>query len=78
MIKNNITTDNMEITTEALLSSILIRLATLEKVVIDKKIIGVEELAKEINDMAILITRSILQKANIENVDEVMKNFNNN
>lgn len=62
-----------ELTNDVLITDALLKLKTLEKLLIDKNIITAEEFNSTMNDIASKIAKTILQKANVPgNLDELI------
>jgi exosome complex RNA-binding protein Rrp4 len=56
----------------------MLRIKTLESILINKGVITIEEYQKEMETMARETTKIILQKANVEgNLDEIIDGFKN-
>lgn len=67
--------DKDELTSEVLISDLLIRLTALERILINKGLVLPEELALEANNITKTIAMSILNKSNVPNADKIIKTF---
>lgn len=69
-------TDAKELTNDVLIADALLRLRTLEVLLIAKGVFTQEEFAQEMDTIASQIAKSILQKAKVPgNLDELIKNL---
>lgn len=68
--------DAKGLTSDVLIADALLQLRTLEKILIDKGIFTQEEFAREMEVITTQITKSILQKANVQgDLDEIIKSL---
>ena len=68
-----------ELTNDVLIADALLRVKTLENILIDKGILTREEFQAEIMMVTQVIAKSILQKANVPgDLDEIVKNLQGN
>lgn len=69
--------DKENFETDVLISTLIIKIASIEKLLISKGLIKEDELAKEIYDMSVSIAKSILKKSNSPNADAVLSTILN-
>lgn len=66
-----------ELTTEMMIADILLRLKSLENLLIAKGVFAKEEYFKEMEDVANQISKALLEKAQVEgDLDELIKSIN--
>ena len=70
--------DKDEIDKDALLGNILVRLTVLEKLLMEKNILLPEDLAREAYEITLAISKSILEKSNVPNIEEAIKEIQGN
>lgn len=69
--------DAKGLTSDVLIADALLQLRALEKILIDKGIFTQEEFSKEMEVITKQITKSILQKANVQgDLDEIISSLN--
>lgn len=68
--------ESQELTIDILLADCLIRLSTIEKLLISKNVFSQEEFAKAMHEISSKITKSILEKANVPgDLDKIVENL---
>lgn len=65
-----------ELTNDMLMADVLLRLKTLEDILIKKEIFTIEEYNESMSNVATLIAKSILEKAQVPgNLDEILNSI---
>lgn len=68
--------ENEDFTDDMMLADVLLRIKTLENLLIAKNIFTLEEFTQEMNDISSKIAKIILQKANVPgDLDELIKSL---
>jgi len=68
-----------QITSEVLIADILLRLTTLERLLISKGILSDEEFKSKMNEIAAQIAKTIIQKSNIQgDLDKIVEDLQGN
>lgn len=60
---------------EILITNLLIRISALEKVLINKGIVSLEELVKETKELTITLAKEILEKSNVGNIEQILSDL---
>lgn len=67
-----------DLASDMTIADILLRLKTLENLLISKKVFTLDEFIQEMNEISSKVAKAILQKANIPgDLDELIKNLQN-
>lgn len=67
-----------KMSTELLLTSLIVKISAIEKILVEKNLVSETELNDKVKELTLIIAKEVLQKANVKDIDQVLKNIGEN